>query len=109
MKLLDILKENPIKTWRWVAIILFVLLTLQTCSKCSSKQNQAFSDKSNSILIDSLKGVNSRLQDSVLILNGEIQSLQQNIQNLEQENSHVRDALKQSQAKPVIIYRETMK
>ena len=49
------------------------------------------------------------LQDSVLILNGEIQSLQQNIQNLEQENSHVRDALKQSQAKPVIIYRETMK
>ena len=106
MNIIELLKKDLAKTWRWVAIILFVLLTLQTCSKCSSKQNQAFMDKSNSNLIDSLKVVNGRLQDSILILNGENQSLQQNIQNLEQENSHVRDALKQSQAKPVIIYKE---
>ena len=106
MNIKELLTKDLAKTWRWVAVILFVLLTLQTCSKCSSKQNQAFADKSNSELIDSLKNINSTLQDSVLILNGEIQTLYQNIQNLEQENSHVRDALKQSQAKPVIIYRE---
>lgn len=107
MKLIDILKQNPAKTWKWIAIILFCLFFLQTCSKCSGNQNAAFAEKGLQEQVDSLKVSNKHLQDSVLILQGDLQTCNRANHDLQGENEHLRDALKQSQSKPVIIYRET--
>lgn len=107
MNLMDILKQNPVKTWKWVAIILFCLFFLQTCSKCSGNQNAAFAEKGLQEQVDSMQVVNKQLQDSILILKGDLQTCNKANQDLQTENTHLRDALKQSQSKPVIIYRET--
>lgn len=107
MNIIDLLKQNPLKTWKWVAIIFICLFCLQTCSKCSGNQNAAFAEKGHQEVVDSLKQENKSLQDSILILKGDLQTCGRSNQDLQVENDHLRDALKQSQSKPVIIYRET--
>lgn len=106
MNLIDILKQNPLKTWKWVAIVLFCLLFLQTCSKCSTNQTLAFSEKGYQEQVDSLKNTNKQLQDSILVLRGDMQTCDKSNKDLQKENEYLRDALKQSQAKPVIIYKD---
>lgn len=106
MNILDILKQNPLKTWKWVAIIFICLFCLQTCSKCSGNQNAAFAEKGHHEMIDSLKRDNKELQDSILILKGDLQTCERSNQDLCSENEHLQDALVRSQNKPVIIYRE---
>lgn len=106
MKLIELIKENPLKSWKWAAIIVFCLLFLQTCSKCSSNQNAAFSEKNHIEVVDSLKASNKQLQDSILVLRGDLQTCSKSTQDLLTENEHLRDALKQSQSKPVIIYKD---
>ena len=103
---MNILKSNPLKTWKWVAIVLFCLLFLQTCSKCSHNQNALFTEKGYQEQVDSLKDFNKNLADSILVLQGNLNTCNKSIQDLQQENEHLRDALKQSQSKPVIIYKE---
>ena len=107
MKLIELLKENPIKTLKWVCIILVCLLFLQTCSKCSGNQNAAFAEMGYTETIEELKNTNKLLQDSILILKGGLQTCERSNQDLRSENEHLQDALKQSQSKPVIIYKET--
>lgn len=109
MKIIELLKQNMEKTWKWVAIICFCLFFLQTCSKCSSKQNHAFAEKDCIETIDNQKDNINQLQDSILVLHGQIQTCNKSNQDLQNENSHLRDALKQSQSKPVIIYKENSK
>ena len=107
MKLLDIFKQNPLKTWKWVAIIFICLFGIQTCSKCSHRQNSAFAEKGNQVVIDSLKQDNVRLHDSVLVLDGDLRSCERSNRILASENEHLQSALERSQNKPVIIYKET--
>lgn len=107
MNLMDILKQNPVKTWKWMAIIFICMFCLQTCSKCSGNQNNAFIEKEHQEVIDSLKTNNGILQDSILVLNGKLQSCEHINQGLRSENEHLQSALERSQNKPVIIYRET--
>lgn len=107
MNIIDIFKQNPIKSWKWVAITLFCMLFLQTCSKCSSNQNAAFTEKGLQEQVDSIRVVNKQLQDSILILKGDLQTCERSNQDLRSENKHIQTALERSQNKPVIIYRET--
>ena len=107
MNFLDIFKKNPLKTWKWVAIIFICLFGIQTCSKCSHRQNSAFTEKGNQVVIDSLKQDNARLHDSVLVLDGNLRSCERSNQILASENEHLQSALERSQNKPVIIYKET--
>lgn len=96
MKLLDIFKQNPLKTWKWVAIIFICLFCIQTCSKCSHRQNSAFAEKTNQVVIDSLKQDNIRLHDSVLVLNGDLQSYKcskEVIDSLKQDNTRLHDSI----------------
>lgn len=96
MKLLDIFKQNPLKTWKWVAIIFICLFGIQTCSKCSHRQNSAFAEKANQVVIDSLKQDNIRLHDSVLVLNGDLQSYKcskEVIDSLKQDNTRLHDSI----------------
>lgn len=96
MKLLDIFKQNPLKTWKWVAIIFICLFCIQTCSKCSHRQNSAFAEKTNQVVIDSLKQDNIRLHDSVLVLNGDLQSYKHSkgvIDSLKQDNTRLHDSI----------------
>lgn len=106
MNISDLLKQNPAKTWMWVAIFMFCLLFMQTCSKCSHKQNAMFAEKNNIEMIEELKVENQHLQDSILIIQGNLQTCSKSNQDLQNENDHLRDALKQSQEKPVIIWKE---
>jgi hypothetical protein len=96
MKLLDIFKQNPLKTWKWVAIIFICLFGIQTCSKCSHRQNSAFAEKGNQVVIDSLKQDNTRLHDSVLVLNGDLQFYKYSkgvIDSLKQDNARLHDSV----------------
>jgi hypothetical protein len=107
MNIIDILKHNPMKTWKWVAIIFICLFFLQTCSKCSGNQNAAFAEKGLQEQVDSMQVYNKQLQDSILILQGDLQTCNRANHDLQGENEHLRDALKQSQSKPVIIYKDS--
>ena len=107
MNISNIIKQNPVQVWKWVAIILFCMFFLQTCSKCSHNQNAVFSEINNREIIDSLKHNNKELLDSILILTGNLQTCDKSNQDLHIENDHLRDIIKQSQLKPVIIYKET--
>lgn len=109
MNIKELITENPTKSWKWAAIVLACLLFLQTCSKCSHTQNAAFSEKNHIEHVDSLNISNKQLQDSILILRGNLQTCTKATQDLQQENDHLRDALKQSQSKPVIIYKDENK
>lgn len=96
MKPLDIFKQNPLKTWKWVAIIFICLFGIQTCSKCSHRQNSAFAEKGNQMVIDSLKHDNARLHDSVLVLNGDLQSYKHSkgvIDSLKRDNTRLHDSV----------------
>lgn len=105
MKIFELIKKNPTKSWKWTAIIVFCLFFFQTCSKCSHNQNAAFSEKSYQEQVDSLKNTNKQLQDSILVLRGDLQTCVKSTQDLQTENEHLREAFKQSQRKPVIIYK----
>lgn len=106
MKLIDLIKENPLKSWKWAAIVLACLLFLQTCSKCSRTQNAAFSEKEYQETVEILKQDLKNSKDSILVLRGDLQTCTKATQDLQQENGYLRDALKQSQSKPVIIYKD---
>jgi len=106
MKLIELIKGDPTKSWKWTAIVVFCLLFLQTCSKCSGNQNAAFLEKNHIEVVDSLKTSNKQLQDSILVLWGDLQTCSKSTQVLQTENEYLRDALKQSQSKPVIIYKD---
>jgi len=96
MKFLGIFKNNPLKTWKWVAIIFICLFCMQTCSKCSHKQNSAFTEKGNQEVIDSLKQDNHELHDSILILNGDLQLYKHSkgtIDSLKQDNQRLHDSV----------------
>ena len=106
---MDIFKQDQLKTWKWVAIIFICLFCFQTCSKCSGNQNAAFIERNHIEIIDSLTKDNKELQDSVLILIGDLQTFKKSNQALCEENDYLRNVLKQSQLKPVIIYKELNK
>lgn len=96
MKLLNIFKQNPLKTWKWVAIIFICLFCMQTCSKCSHKQNYAFSEKGQQEVIDSLTQNNHELHDSILVLNGDLQLYKHSkgiIDSLRQDNIRLHDSV----------------
>ena len=96
MKFLDIFKKNPLKAWIWVAIIFICLFCIQTCSKCSHNQNHAFEIKAQQEIVDSLKQDNIRLHDSVLVLNGDLQSYKHSkgvIDSLKQDNTRLHDSI----------------
>ena len=105
----DIIKPKLAQVWKWLAIILLVVVCLQTCSRCGSKQTTIYTEKQHQVLVDSLNQQIKMAGDSILVLNGKIQTHEETIAGLRTENEHLRDALKQSQSKPVIIYRETKK
>ena len=109
MKIKELIIENPTKSWKWAAIVLACLLFLQTCSKCSHTQNAAFSEKEYQETVETLKQDLKNSEDSILILRGNLQTYTKATQDLQQENDHLRDALKQSQSKPVIIYKDENK
>lgn len=96
MKPLNILKQNPLKTWRWVAIIFICLFCMQTCSKCSRNQNHLFEVKGNQEVIDSLIQTNHELHDSILILNGDLHTYKHSattIDFLQQSNQELHDSI----------------
>ena len=96
MKILDIFKKNPLKTWKWVAIVFICLFCMQTCSKCSHKQNYAFSEKSQQEVIDSLTQNNHELHDSILVLNGDLQLYKHSkgiIDSLRQDNVRLHESI----------------
>lgn len=107
MNIIDIFKQNPIKSWKWVAITLFCMLFLQTCSKCSGNQNAAFTEKGLHEQVDSILVVNKQLQDSILILKGDLQVCERSNQEIRTENKHLQIALERSQNKPIIIYKNS--
>lgn len=107
MNLMEILKKDARKTWKWVAIVAICLLFLQTCSKCSNNQAAAFHDKASQETIDSLHTALIRSNDTIVVLRGEVQAYHELVSRTGSENEYLRSALKQSQEKPVIIYRET--
>lgn len=96
MKILDIFKKNPLKAWMWVAIIFICLFCIQTCSKCSHNQNHSFEVKGYQEVIDSLVQTNHELHDSVLVLNGDLQSYKYSkgiIDSLKQDNTRLHDSI----------------
>ena len=107
MKLIEILKQDMTKTWKWVAILAICLLFLQTCSKCTHTQEAAFSNKSYQETVDSLKSALVKTNDTVVVLRGELQAYHELVDRSQTENEYLRSALKQSQEKPVIIYKES--
>lgn len=106
MGIKELIMENPTRSWKWLSVFLACLLFLQTCSKCSHTQNAAFSEKGYQDVVDSLKTSNKSMCDSILVLRGDLQTCSKATQDLQDENNHLRDALKQSQSKPVIIYKD---
>lgn len=60
----------------------------------------------SAIAIDSLQQCNRRLHDSILILDGRLRACERSNKNLQSENDNLRNALKRSQNKPIIIYKE---
>lgn len=95
------------RVWKWIAIVFACLFLIGSCRSCSQKQNSLFAEKNHQETIDSLTNRCNQLGDSILILNGTIDKYNQIIQDFQSENDHLRGALKQSQEKPVIIYKET--
>lgn len=102
----EFLKKDLTKTFKWTTIVLACLLFFSTCSNCSRKQNVAFTDKAHQEQVETLDATNKQLQDSILVLRGDIIAGDRAIEALRIENEHLREALKQSQEKPVIIYKE---
>ena len=107
MNLMEIFKKDARKTWKWVAIVAICLLFLQTCSKCSNNQAAAFQDKASQETIDSLHTALIRSNDTIVVLRGEVQAYHELVSRTGSENEYLRSALKQSQEKPVIIYKES--
>lgn len=96
MKILDIFRNNPSNTWKWIAIIFICLFCMQTCSKCSRNQNHLFEVKGNQEAIDSLVHVNQGLRDSILILNGDLHIYRYSataIDSLQQYNRALHDSI----------------
>lgn len=107
MNIMEILKKDTRKTWKWVALVAICLLFLQTCSKCSNNQAAAFRDKASQETVDSLRSALIKTNDTVVVLRGEVQAYHELVSRTGSENEYLRSALKQSQEKPVIIYKET--
>ena len=102
----EFLKKDLTKTFKWTTIVLACLLFFSTCSNCSRKQNVAFADKAHQEQVETLNATNKQLQDSILILRGDVVAGDRAIEALRAENEHLREVLKQSQEKPVIIFKD---
>ena len=104
----DFLKKNPLKTWKWVAIILACLLCFSTCSNCSHKQNAAWTSHSHQEVIDSLSKENQMYKDSINVLNATIQTQTAYAENVDKEVEYLRGVVKDNnQRTPIIIYKGT--
>ena len=104
----DFLKKNPLKTWKWVAIILACLLCFSTCSDCSHKQDAAWANISRQEAIDSLSNENQIYKDSIMVLNAALQAQTAYAENADKEVEYLRDVVKDNNKRtPIIIYKST--
>lgn len=104
----DFLKKNPLKTWKWVAIILACLLCFSTCSNCSHKQNAAWTSLSHQEVVDSLLNENQIYKDSIMVLNAIVQTQTAHAENADKEVEYLRGVVKDNnQRTPIIIYKST--
>ena len=92
------------KNWKLIAIILFVLLVLQTCSRCTSKQNRNFEISQTENIIDSLNDINKTMHDSIIVLNGMIYGYEEKLNSMKNEIANLREI---AGRKPIIIYRDS--
>lgn len=106
-KLFEFLKNDQQRCWKWTAIILIIILTLSTCSHCTSKQNTAWEVKGYIQMIDSLKTENQNLKDSLVVLDNAITLMKDRITTAEKDKEYLQGVVKDNtNRKPIIIYRE---